>query len=93
MKEQREALRRQYIEQGLIYDPSKPMRLEDAITFTGTCEDMCPEYERHQREFEKGLDKLEMVRNDFFSFFFFLFLFLSKIITVFDSSLSVLIFR
>jgi len=38
--------RRIGIANGLIHDPNTRRRLEDAITTVGTCEDMCPEYER-----------------------------------------------
>lgn len=37
------------------------MRLEDAIDFRGTCQSMCPEFERVEREVQKMLDVLEMV--------------------------------
>lgn len=60
MKEKREQQRKQYIKEGLIDDPDKPRRLEDAITFVGTCEDKCPEFERYEREFQKNLDKFEI---------------------------------
>ncbi|KAM0332955.1 hypothetical protein ACHAQA_001611 [Verticillium albo-atrum] len=34
---------------GLIDDPDKPKRLEDAIDFKGICEDMCPNFEKITR--------------------------------------------
>jgi hypothetical protein len=61
LKEGRQALREQAIAQGLIHDPNKRVGLEHAIDFRGTCQDMCPEYEREEREYQKSLDKLEMV--------------------------------
>jgi len=61
MKKQREQLRKMYIKKGLIDDPDKPRRLEDAIPFVGECQDMCPEFERYEREYQKNLDKLEIV--------------------------------
>jgi len=61
MKKQREQLRKNYIKKGLIDDPDKPRRLEDAIPFVGECQDMCPEFERYEREYQKNLDKLEIV--------------------------------
>ena len=61
MKEKRSSLREKYIAEGLIHDPSKPMTIDNAITFVGTCLDMCPEFEREEREFKKNLDKLEIV--------------------------------
>jgi len=60
MKKQREQLRKIYIKKGLIDDPDKPRRLEDAIPFVGECQDMCPEFERYEREYQKNLDKLEI---------------------------------
>lgn len=42
-------------------DPTKPKRLEEAITMVGTCQDMCPEYERYRREMQSNLDRWEMV--------------------------------
>lgn len=61
MKKEREHLRKMYIKKGLIDDPDKPRRLEDAITFVGECQDMCPEFERYEREYQKNLDKFEIV--------------------------------
>ena len=43
-------------------DPLIPKRLDEAITIVGTCQDMCPEFERYRRERENNLDKLECVR-------------------------------
>ena len=43
-------------------DPNKRKRLEDVITIVGTCQDMCPEFERYRRERENNLDKWECVR-------------------------------
>ena len=43
-------------------DPTKPKRLDEAITIVGTCQDMCPEFERYRRERENNLDKWECVR-------------------------------
>ncbi|RKO86318.1 SAC3/GANP/Nin1/mts3/eIF-3 p25 family-domain-containing protein [Blyttiomyces helicus] len=44
-------------------DPSKRYNLADAITVVGTCEDMCPEYERHEREYANDLMDFEKVRS------------------------------
>lgn len=46
-------------------DPTKPKRLDEAITMVGTCQDMCPEFERYRRAREKNLDKWECVRLSF----------------------------
>jgi hypothetical protein len=57
----REKERRDAIANGLIDDPDKPKRLEDAITFVGTCQDMCPEFERIGRIVQKAVDRCEKV--------------------------------
>ena len=36
------------------------LKLEE-ITLWGTCLDMCPEFERHERELQNGLDPFEKV--------------------------------
>ncbi len=62
LKPLREKERKDAIAAGLIPDPLKPRRLDEALTFLGTCEDMCPAFEREEREFQKNVDKWEMVR-------------------------------
>ncbi|KAK3063942.1 hypothetical protein LTS18_011500, partial [Coniosporium uncinatum] len=37
------------IESGFLADPNKPRTLDEAITLVGTCQDMCPEFERVDR--------------------------------------------
>jgi hypothetical protein len=37
------------------------MRLEDAITLMGTCTDMCPEFEREERDYQGEADVFERV--------------------------------
>ncbi|GAA5867449.1 hypothetical protein JCM8547_007509 [Rhodosporidiobolus lusitaniae] len=59
LKPLREAERLQAIKDGLIPDPSKPMRLDEATDFEGTCEEMCPEWEREEREYQNNVDPLE----------------------------------
>ncbi|GJN92843.1 hypothetical protein Rhopal_005881-T1 [Rhodotorula paludigena] len=59
LKPLREAQRLKAIKAGLIPDPSKPMRLDQATDFAGTCEDMCPEWEREEREYQNNVDPLE----------------------------------
>ncbi|GHJ87686.1 hypothetical protein NliqN6_4088 [Naganishia liquefaciens] len=51
--------RKQAIAQGLIADPNKPTSLENAIEFVGTCTEMCPLFEREEREFKKNVHPLE----------------------------------
>lgn len=53
--------RKQAIAQGLIADPDKPTSLENAIEFVGTCTEMCPSFEREEREFKKNVHPLEQV--------------------------------
>ncbi|GAA5964653.1 hypothetical protein JCM3765_007659 [Sporobolomyces pararoseus] len=59
LKPLREEQRLKAIKQGLIPDPSKPMRLDQATDFEGTCEEMCPEWEREEREYQNNVDPLE----------------------------------
>jgi hypothetical protein len=49
-------------------DPNVKVSLEDAITFVGECLDMCPEFERHEREYQKNLADMEKVCAPIFSF-------------------------
>ena len=43
-------------------DPNQPTSLNRAITPTGTCTDMCPEFERVERIVQKMVDKSEKAR-------------------------------
>jgi len=52
------------MEMGLIDHPDKPRSLSDAIRFLGTCEDMCPEFEMHQREYQNNVEKWEIVLSE-----------------------------
>ncbi|EPY51251.1 nuclear export factor Sac3 [Schizosaccharomyces cryophilus OY26] len=56
----RDKEREDAIQKGLIDDPSKPRQLDEAVTFVGTCPDMCPEYEREQREYQNNLERWEI---------------------------------
>ncbi|KDN52024.1 hypothetical protein K437DRAFT_46275 [Tilletiaria anomala UBC 951] len=60
MRKQREGLRTQYIAAGILPDPTKAQELESAQKFLGTCPDMCPQFERVEREMQKELDALEV---------------------------------
>ncbi|RKO92676.1 SAC3/GANP/Nin1/mts3/eIF-3 p25 family-domain-containing protein [Blyttiomyces helicus] len=42
-------------------DPAKKYDLKDAVDIVGDCEDMCPEYERHEREYQNTLLTLEKI--------------------------------
>lgn len=61
LKPLREAQRISDIRRGLIPDPLKAMRLDEATDFAGTCNDMCPEWEREEREYQKNVDLWERV--------------------------------
>lgn len=50
------------VKNGLIPDPNRRRRLEDASNLIGTCSEMCPEFERVEREFQHAVDKWELVR-------------------------------
>ncbi|PWN48943.1 hypothetical protein IE53DRAFT_388852 [Violaceomyces palustris] len=60
LKSLREKLRSDYIASGVLPDPDKPTDLAQAVKLRGTCQDMCPEFEREEREFQKELDKFEV---------------------------------
>ena len=44
-------------------DPDVPIPLSEAISLVGTCDDMCPEYERVTRIAQKDVSGPEMVRD------------------------------
>lgn len=62
LKPLRELQRVADIKNGFIPDPLKPMRLDEATDFVGTCEEMCPEWEREEREYQKSVEIWERVR-------------------------------
>lgn len=37
------------------------MRLEDAFDLVGTCMTMCPDFEAIERDYQNGVDPMEMV--------------------------------
>lgn len=62
MKAERESLRKMYIRQKKMADPDEKYELGKAPPFIAECSDFCPEFERHEREFQSGgLDKFEKV--------------------------------
>ncbi|KAJ3414334.1 hypothetical protein HDV05_006702 [Chytridiales sp. JEL 0842] len=61
LREGREALRLGYIKAGRMADPTRSYALSEAIEFKGDCEDMCPEFERHEREYQKALSEFEKI--------------------------------
>ncbi|KAG5519765.1 hypothetical protein PMAC_000038 [Pneumocystis sp. 'macacae'] len=60
LKPEREREREEATRLGLIDDPNKPKRLHQALTFVGTCQDMCPLFEREEREYQKNLERWEI---------------------------------
>jgi hypothetical protein len=54
-KEYRNKVRASLIRAGLFDDPDTPKNLSDAIDFNGICEDMCPEFEKANRIFERNV--------------------------------------
>lgn len=56
----REEERSDAVRRGLIDDPNKPKALEEAGVFHGTCQDMCPLYEREQREYQNNVERWEL---------------------------------
>src|ERR1700760_3545970 len=60
LKPLREVERQDAISKGLIADPLVPRSLEHALSFRGTCMDMCPEFEREQREYQKNIERWEI---------------------------------
>ncbi|QDS70070.1 hypothetical protein FKW77_004455 [Venturia effusa] len=49
------------IAHGLMGDPDQPQDLKNAITTVGTCQDLCPEFERMERITQKDAKPAEMV--------------------------------
>lgn len=61
LKESRESERKEAIKNGFLADPEKPTSLAHAITPVGTCQDMCPEFERVERIVQMMVDASEKV--------------------------------
>ncbi|KAJ3223932.1 hypothetical protein HDU81_008825 [Chytriomyces hyalinus] len=61
MKGQRDALKEKYIREGKILADDAKVSLNDAVSLVGECLDMCPEFERHEREYQRGLHPLEKI--------------------------------
>ena len=61
LKLQREEERKEAIRRGVLADPDKPTSLANAITPVGTCQDMCPEFERVERIVQQMVDGCEKV--------------------------------
>lgn len=60
LKKHRERERAEAIANGFLADPDRPRTLAEAITPVGTCQDMCPEYERVERIVQKDVWEAEL---------------------------------
>lgn len=61
LKDNREQERKIAIREGFLADPEKKTTLAEAITPVGTCQDMCPDFERVERIVQHAVDKCERV--------------------------------
>jgi len=59
-RDEREKERARLIRAGVIDDPEVKKTLEEAITFVGTCTEMCPRFECIQRQHQRMVDRLEL---------------------------------
>ncbi|KAN0103314.1 SAC3/GANP/Nin1/mts3/eIF-3 p25 family domain containing protein [Hyaloscypha variabilis] len=62
-KAYRSQARTALIRAGLLDDPDKPKKLSEALEFKGTCEDMCPDFERVSRIMDLRIDPNEREGN------------------------------
>lgn len=63
LKKNRETERAEAIANGLLADPDRPRTLAEAITPVGTCQDMCPEFERVERVVQNDVWTAELDQN------------------------------
>ncbi|KAI8916211.1 SAC3/GANP/Nin1/mts3/eIF-3 p25 family-domain-containing protein [Gorgonomyces haynaldii] len=61
LRDGRDSLMEYYIQQGKMADPKQKYNLGEAPVLVAECMDMCPEFERHEREYQNGLMKFEMI--------------------------------
>lgn len=61
MKAKRESLKDSYVRQGKMADPNHVYQLDEAVPFVAECMDMCPEYEREEREYTNFLEPFEKI--------------------------------
>lgn len=61
LKKGRDQERKDAITNGFLADPDKPTSLANAITPVGTCQDMCPQFERVERIVQLMVDNAEKV--------------------------------
>ena len=57
----------EYIRQGKMPDPTKTYDLNGAVGFVAECQEMCPEFEREEREFTNFLEVFEKIFKRVFS--------------------------
>jgi hypothetical protein len=62
-KTYRAKVRAALIRASLLDDPDKPKKLSEALEFKGTCEDMCPDFERASRIMDLRIDPNELEGN------------------------------
>ncbi|KAI0058607.1 hypothetical protein BV25DRAFT_1810344 [Artomyces pyxidatus] len=60
LEKARDVERDKAVAEGKMNHPTKPRRLDEAITIVGTCMDMCPRFERYTREKRNLLMRWEM---------------------------------
>jgi len=65
LKAIRTVLREKYQKSGILPDPDRAQDLSTAQSVTGTCFEMCPEFERIEREYQKEADQFEVYPNTF----------------------------
>lgn len=63
LKKDKEKERIDAVKNGILADPDRPTSLANAKTPVGTCQDMCPEFERVERIVQLMVDGAEKVRN------------------------------
>jgi nuclear mRNA export protein SAC3 len=61
MKNERPKLTEFYIKQNKMADPRQSYQLDSAVKFVAECMDMCPEYEREEREYTNYLEPFEKI--------------------------------
>lgn len=61
LQQMREVERREMENRGYVDQQDTRKDLKDAIVFVGTCQDMCPTFERVRRAYEKDTKPFEKV--------------------------------
>jgi hypothetical protein len=60
LKKRRPEDKERFIELGLM-NPDRAIAIQDRVPIQGTCEDMCPEYERVRRQAQNDVSSPEFV--------------------------------